>query len=686
MREGKWICYPGDYEISLSERVQTRRYQRDFPVSPFWRLDSPWHNVRFFKQIHLEHADRLQFHWEGRISVFLKRPYLQVDDVYSYEFDGTMDLPAGDHYLEVWVYNPNGLPCLRIDGDYVISDESFEVGFNQIDMLPASVCDCGNKTPNTYMLPVRQVAWKREFEIDGDKIYDFGKIIFAFVRFKGVGKYRLYFGETLSEATNDVSHVKLVAETPYLGNKTPEEAQDLFCEQIEIFDLAEGEEHYSEFSKAFRYLRVRGGAHSLEVEEEYDDKPIPVAYQNADKRLEKIFNVSKYTFSMCAREFYLDGAKRDRWLWGGDAYEAEKAEYYYQYDTARIRRSIVALLGKSPVVRYVNHIMDYTLYTLISVWEYYQHTGDKEFLSFVEPMVTEHLRFCMSRLSEDGFLVSKKHKGQFVDWIFVDWGKLPDKNGEVSFEQILFYRALQAVADIYGVLDMDNRELLQFAEDLKKKTNEVFWNESRGLYVFARDEGVLNTTVTCHANVFALLYGFADAEKRHRITDNLIQGNVELSITPFMIEFLLAVLFEVGEHKKAAEMLCDYWGGMVDAGATTFWETYVKGEEAESATAMYARPFGRSHCHIWGAGPLYLIPRYYFGIQNEIDFGERFLLQPIPELIINSAITVPMKRGTLTVSCQEGKLSVYSSDLDGTLKLGEITYEIKKGEKKIVRL
>ena len=38
-----WIWYPGDFEIWLSNRVQTRRVERDISIPPFWRMDS--HNV-----------------------------------------------------------------------------------------------------------------------------------------------------------------------------------------------------------------------------------------------------------------------------------------------------------------------------------------------------------------------------------------------------------------------------------------------------------------------------------------------------------------------------------------------------------------------------------------------------------------------------------------------------------------
>ena len=678
MKQGKWICYPGDYEVFLAEKVNTKRFQRDFPIRPFWRVDSPWHHVRFFKNVVLEKPTKMKFSWEGSISVFFRRPTLHVDDVYSYEFTGELEVPAGEHYMEIWVYNPNGLPCLKIDSDSFVTDETFEASFNQIDTLPAGVCNCGNMTPNTYCLPTRPIQPVRVFDVDGEKVYDFGKLILGFTHFTGVGNYRLYFGETLAEATNDVSKVDLLADTPYFG-KTKEQAADDFCEQIEIFTLAEGETHVSEISKAFRYLRVRGDRNfTLFVEEEYDPAPIPVKFTSENERLNKIFGTSVYTFSMCAREFYLDGAKRDRWLWGGDAYEAEKAEYYYQYDTERIKRSIVALFGKPPIARYINHIMDYTLYTVMSVWEYYEKTGDKAFLEYIEPTMTDHLEFCKKRLSEDGFLVSQKYKGQFVDWVFVDWGKLPDKNGEVSFEQILFWAALQAAANVYAALGKDNAETLAFAANLKDKINDVFWQNDRGMYAFARNNGVIDDTITCHANVFAVLYGFADEDKKKRITDAIKTDKIPLSITPFMIEFVLASLFEAGEYKNAAERLENYWGGMIDVGATTFWETYVDGEEEETATAMYGRPFGRSKCHIWGAGPLYLIPRYYFGIASE-DFGERLVVKPQKTLIKNRSITVPTKRGTLTVSHDGGGVRVLSTHLDGVLYYNGQKYKIEKG-------
>lgn len=684
MKQGKWICYPGDYEIMLSEKVQSRRYQHGFMITPFWRVDSPWHNVTFRKTFVLDKPATLRFSWEGEISVFLMRPVYEQDDYYSFEFDGVLELPAGEHKLTVWVYNPNGLPCLKIDGDQIVTDKDFMVGNNEIDWYPAGVCSCGDLTPNTFVLPTRPIDYVRKFDYEGDVVYDFGKMVFSFVTVRGVGDYKLFFGETLAETVNDISKTSVIAYKPYFG-KSEKDYREFFCEQAEKFTLKDGESHRSEVSKAFRYLRVKGGACEIFVEEEYDPTPVVCDYKADDQTLKRIFDISSYTFNMCAREFYLDGAKRDRWVWGGDTYQAAKAECYYQFNTERIKNSIIALFGKSPVKRYINHIMDYTFYIIMATWEYYQHTGDIEFLKFIEPILTEHLEFCFTRLSEDGFICSVPLNGKHVDWIFVDWGELPNRYGEVSSEQILFWAALNSAAEIYKTLGIDNKKLLSFASDLKDRTDKIFWSKKDNAYIFARNNGVLDGNITCHANVFAVLFGFVDGQKKKAITDGIISGKIDLSITPFMIEFVLSALFEAGEWKDASKHLKNYWGGMAKQDTSTFWETYVEGEEMESATNMYGRPFGRSKCHIWGAGPLYLIPRYYYGIKTDVELGEKFIVSPHIELIENTEYVTPLKRGTLKIICKDGVITVYSTELDGTLEVNGKSYIVSAKKETVVR-
>ncbi len=649
---GKWICFRGDWEIYLAEKVQTRRFQRDFPIAPFWQVDSPYHNVRFTHKFTLGADDVLTIESEGRISVAIAKP-----DPYTfvYGFDGTLALQAGTYELEIWVYNECGLPALKVSGNEVISDEHWEAGFNQFMMSPCGICDCGEFAPSAYRLPVREIKPVAVSDCTGGKLYDFGKMVMAYPQFTHCENvpFCCYFGETQAEAMNDND-----------------------CEQIDFFTPENGK-HITPRTQAFQFLRVvTKSPYNISVFEEYDPKPILFSFTSGDKQIEKIAEISRYTFSLCSREFYLDGIKRDRWIWAGDAYLGAKIDYYTAFDCAKIKRTVIALLGKSPVVTYINHIMDYTPYTFLTVQEYYEHTGDAGFLRQIYPMLTEHLRFVLGRRNEFGFLYKQEN-----DWVHVDWNDNLNTDGEVCFEQILLWAMLKAYVMISGAIGENADECEEIADKLKKQIDAVYWDEMRGAYRHSRIGGKVGSSVTAYANVFALLTGFADAYKKSRITRALVYDkSIPPITTPYMQAFKLSCLCEAGEYETVQKELRDYFGNMAETGTSTFWETYKIGEQKESATDMYGRPFGRSQCHIWGAGAILIIGKYFYGLCNDTAYGDSFALSPYLPAIENTSVTLPLKNGKVSITCRGGVLSVYAEGHSGDLRLNGVTHELTAGK------
>ena len=525
--QGKWICYSGDYELYLAEKVQARRFQRDFPIAPFWRVDSAYHNVRFTREFTLKKPAVLRFSYEGRISVALYKP---MPYKFIYGFNGTLSLPAGEYGIEIWVYNHSDLPALKIDSEELITDENWLAGFNQFMMKNCGICDCGDTAPSKYALPVRGVNYVSKTEVEGGLLYDFGKMIMGYPVFKNAGDAPIYcyFGETRSEAMSDND-----------------------CEQIDFFMPDHGK-HTTVPAKGFQFLRVSAsGGYQMQMLEEYDPRPVAFSYDCADRQFKKIVDISAYTFRLCSREFYLDGIKRDRWIWSGDAYLGAKIDYNFSFDAAKIRRTIVALLGKSPVVTYINHIMDYTLYVFLTVREYYEHTGDKQFVRSIYEILGEHLRFVLSRRNADGFLYK-----QAEDWVHVDWNATLNTDGEVSFEQILLYLALRSFAYVSREIGENGEEYEVIAADLKAKINAVFWNETRGVYLHSRLDGRVKNYATAYANVFAVLYSFADGRQKEKITRALLADKeIPPITTPYMQAFRLACLCEAGEYGFVREEL-----------------------------------------------------------------------------------------------------------------------------------
>ena len=77
-----------------------------------------------------------------------------------------------------------------------------------------------------------------------------------------------------------------------------------------------------------------------------------------------------------------------------------------------------------------------------------------------------------------------------------------------------------------------------------------------------------------------------------------------------------------------------------------------------------------------------MIPRYCFGIEPSLEFGEKYRVTPELSLLgESSSITVPLKHGTLSVAYKNGYLSVYADQEDGEVVINGQTIILKKGEK-----
>jgi hypothetical protein len=122
-----------------------------------------------------------------------------------------------------------------------------------------------------------------------------------------------------------------------------------------------------------------------------------------------------------------------------------------------------------------------------------------------------------------------------------------------------------------------------------------------------------------------------------------------------------------------------YWGGMLDEGATTFWEKYVPSEQGCQHLAMYGRPYGKSLCHAWGAAPLYLLGRYFLGVRPTKPGYEEFEVQPMLGDLEWMEGTVPTPFGTIHVEVNRHHVSVLSTGGNGSLVVGERRIAIEPG-------
>src|SRR5699024_1171530 len=114
--------------------------------------------------------------------------------------------------------------------------------------------------------------------------------------------------------------------------------------------------------RAFRYIHIRSDkAEKVKIHAMYEYIPIEksgsVSCDNPE--VKKICVTCAYTFRICSREFFIDGIKRDRWVWGGYTRKSFMIANYLYPDREICKRTILAMLPNNPPVQHVNNINDY---------------------------------------------------------------------------------------------------------------------------------------------------------------------------------------------------------------------------------------------------------------------------------------------------------------------------------------
>jgi len=619
--------------------------------------------IDFHKIFDLKEAEEAELYVEGQYNV-------KIDGQAFFGYPKKITIPAGKHKVSLKVFSQDKVPAIYVRGKNVVSDSTWLVTFEDKEWIDQSGkasdqsgttwlkaaswnFDAPTTPPSKFALattPQSAVSVQRN---GNSQLYDFGKETFGFVKLhglKGNGKLEVYYGESKEEALSE------------------EHAETL--DMLDV-NFSQKRDSIIDLTKAFRYVNVKVpqglSLDSVSMLYEY----LPVAdrgnFRCSDEEINKIYDVAKYTFHLNTREFFIDGIKRDRWIWSGDAYQSYLMNYYLLFDSPSVTRTLLALRGKDPVTSHINTIMDYTFYWFIGIYDYYQYTGDKEFIRQFYPRMQSLMEYCLSRRNADGFM-----EGLAGDWVFIDWAEGLSKKGEVSFEQLLLARSLEAMA-ISAEIANDKAGSTRYnklASELKTKIFANYWSDEKHALVHSRVDGKQTDNVTRYANMFGIFFNyFTEAQKQAVKKHVLLNDNIQKITTPYMRFYELEALCAMGEQPYVLKEMKDYWGGMLKLGATSFWEEFNPSKSGADHYSMYGREFGKSLCHSWGSSPLYLLGKYYLGVKPLSPAYETWVVEPNLGGLKWMEGKVPTPNGEISVYASTSQVKVKSPIGTGTLRL-----------------
>jgi len=628
MQPAQWIWYPGDYEIWLGEKMNTRRYYRGVIIPPFWRMDSNYKGIKFNKVVELSEDEDIIIESVGELA-------FRIDNRYQFPKNGHYTVPKGKHYLFIDVYDPSNVPAIKITGNQINTDSSWNTHCGDTNNLPV---ECGETAPNGIRFELQELFP----ETVGDHFYDFGKETFGYIKLSGLqgkGTVKLCYGES------------------------PEEAQsEEACEKLDVIEIDGLPEYTHTKSVALRYVKVLSdGVDVTGISLLYEYLPVEYrgTFHCSNEKLNQIWETARYTLHLNTREFFIDGIKRDRWVWGGDAYQSYLMNYYTFFDQDVSKRTLIYNIGKAPFTKHINTILDYTFYWFISLYDYYCYTGDISFVNKYMDRALEIIGYCLSRRDDNGYMNSRPG-----DWVFLDWADM-DKSGVLCAEQVLFCRCLEIMSIFTRLTGKGDVEFFDsLYQEQRKKIDRDFWDDKEG---YKHCDHAHKPTK--YANIFSLMYDYLDGNKRKIAVENSLKNKDIMQITtPYARFYELDALCKSGEKQYVLDEILDYWGGMLDLGATTFWEEYKKDLSGTEHYAMYDRPFGKSLCHAWGASPLYLIGKYFLGVKPILAGYERYEIDLFKGDLAFIEGSVPTPYGDIEIFYDDTQIKIKPIQTKGILR------------------
>ena len=370
---------------------------------------------------------------------------------------------------------------------------------------------------------------------------------------------------------------------------------------------------------AFRYVKIRfvGGGpevrfHAIHVDDIYYPVTYEGSFESSDPLLNRIWEVGAYTAHLCMQDGVWDASKRDRGRWMGDLDVSGRVIEDVFGDRPLMQDTLDRLIGPAPVDQHVNGIPGYSAFWLTGMADYYRHTGSKAFLEGEHDRMVQLLNFV-----DREFDARNVYANQSKVWLYVDWS--PNLNGDTPETRrattLEFYRAYRDGAWMLRELgDTTNANTYERrAVDIETAAQKYLLDPATGVF-----------GPRWQTNAAAVIGGVATPDQYGTIWKNVLSqvgegGTHGLIITPYYSYYVTRAMAEVGHREQALQWIREYWGGMLNEGATAFWEAYdpswYKEDFHSSLQADNRSGYFVSLAHGWSAGPTAWLMEEVLGIQ-----------------------------------------------------------------------
>ena len=326
-------------------------------------------------------------------------------------------------------------------------------------------------------------------------------------------------------------------------------------------------------------------------------------FNSSCQRVNDIFETSVYTAYLNMQEYLWDGIKRDRLVWCGDIYPSELTilAAFGAHEVLKKSLDIHSLI--TPPTGWMNGYPSYSLWWVLSHDLFYMASGDIEYLKQNHDYIKAVIHHITDHVDEDGV--------ETLPQKFLDWPSSTNPDALHSGMQALFAIFFERAA--YLMREMGDEETAKFCDDYHAKVSKVHLPHGNNK----------------QAAAMLALSGIEDVKK---MNEEVIVPGGGHGYSTFMGYTILSAKALADDMTRALNDMREYWGGMLDMGATTFWEDFDLDWMENATPITEVVPEGKvdihgdygaycylnlrhSLCHAWASGPAPFLMKYVLGIQ-----------------------------------------------------------------------
>lgn len=469
---------------------------------------------------------------------------------------------------------------------------------------------------------------------------------------KAMPSVRIRFGESVAEtmaelgergAQNDHALRDQVVKLPWLGKTTIGPS-------------------------GFRFARIDNVDPKINVELSHvraimtlRDVPYIGSFQCSDERLNQIWQTGAYTVHLNMQEYLWDGIKRDRLVWIGDMHpEVNVINCVFGHNPV-VPESLDMTRDGTPVTAWMNGISSYSMWWIIIHEEWYMQHGNLDYLREQQPYLTALLKRLSTYVSPDG-------REKLDGMRFLDWPTFENKTAVHEGLQAMMTMTMESGARLCEILgDTETAKLCtDTAKLLRTHQPEASGRKSPAALLS--------------------LAGLRDPAD----VATVLKKDGPKDLSTFYGFYVLNALAKSGDIDTGLDFISQYWGGMIDYGATTFWEDFdlawtenagridepvapgKKDLHGDFGAHCYVG-FRHSFCHGWAGGPTAWLSKNVLGVEPVAPGCAKVKITPKLGCLTWAEGTYPTPKGPIHVRHEKQA----DGSVKSTIKLANGVEQVK---------